>query len=567
MGVEAGMEYGLQNLLPYAYSGANNDGGPDEADSIDEDGMPVAPMPRAAVGYIEMIEMGTMNGGDAVSTNELSAAIGVAHPSRKSSAWAATHTIKTVEDDDGEEMTVIEPNDCEMLVENWTEYTGTGVAAKPHALSGWWLDVAEANCPADWDEDDLGVDSCGQIDFLCFSASDTEDYDSVDRCLTSTVANSGGLFGGASIINVGKGTMFSYDARALQGFDETTDGIHFYPGTIYPNLNSGDENQAFVFTGFGNVELLSYGRGIDAVSAVFMHDELANTYVVEEQINAATEWVFTFPTKAWYVDGDILGDVSYYEPDPDDAGCNGWTPGEDNPYVAEDNPGLDDDWKLGDDPPPPIGDEDTWEFCTPVKVVLPADERNPFTERFDGEACEPVTLRIWDREESPVAPGGEIIPPIVSPAPPTTPGDPEAPFDLCYEVNVLRFGEVSVFGGGLEEEDEGLTKTVELPDDHVSGWARVTFAGSDGSSSCVACGSKSAGYPELHVDDAGMRGLPVTGFNAEQYTNGELEGGVLANYGGLFSHKGSVRCDASNAGVELRPGTDDDCASSEGDVD
>ena len=41
-----------------------------------------------------------------------------------------------------------------------------------------------------------------------------------------------------------------------------------------------------------------------------------------------------------------------------------------------------------------------------------------------------------------------------------------------------------------------------------------------------------------------MIGLPTTGFAAEEYENGTLEGGsVLANYGGLFGHKGSVRYD------------------------
>ena len=34
-----------------------------------------------------------------------------------------------------------------------------------------------------------------------------------------------------------------------------------------------------------------------------------------------------------------------------------------------------------------------------------------------------------------------FIPPVVSPAPPVPPGEVEAPFELCYEVNVLRFGE------------------------------------------------------------------------------------------------------------------------------
>jgi len=121
----------------------------------------------------------------------------------------------------------------------------------------------------------------------------------------------------------------------------------------------------------------------------------------------------------------------------------------------------------------------------------------------------------WDREESPTVTGGVIIPPIVSPAPPVPPGSKAVPFELCYEVNVLRFGETSVFG-----TESDILYTVEGTAD--AGWARITMDG------------------ELESASGSLVGLPITGFSAEQYTNGELEGGVLANYGGLFSHKGSV---------------------------
>ncbi len=46
--------------------------------------------------------------------------------------------------------------------------------------------------------------------------------------------NSGGLFGGAAIINVGKGTMHAYDAKAIQGYDKTPGGISLAPGRTVP---------------------------------------------------------------------------------------------------------------------------------------------------------------------------------------------------------------------------------------------------------------------------------------------------------------------------------------------
>jgi hypothetical protein len=522
---------GLQAFLPYAYTGDFADGGPSD-DS------------RMAQGYIEIIEMGTMTDGDSVAEDELEELVGE-HDKRVGSATAATHVLK--EDDEGE--LYPEPLDCQLLVDNWTQYRGT--VTKPHPLAGWWLDEAVGNCGetdiADVDPDDVGVGDCGQIDEVCFPVSGP------DVCLDSTSSNSGGLFGGAAIINVAKGTMVSYDARALTGYDITDDGTHFYPGTIHPTLGDGDVTNAWVHGGGGMTTIVDYDNNVDAISAVFMHDEVANTFVVEEDIAAATEWVMTFPTKSWYVDPAYLGESVAYIPDEEDAGCNGWNPGE--PFPFRDGPDIEDQefWSEAcETNPPGVGGCSTdydpdWEQCTYVKDFEQNPEMAPFTDLFGADgACEPATLALWDREESPTLPGGEIVPPIVSPAPPGVAPPGEAPFELCYEVNLIRFGEDSVFGSELAD-DGGLVYSVSniAPE---SGWGRVTLAGSDGLGNCVACGSKTAGYPEEHVDSRGLLGLPVTGFAAETYTNGFVMDGVLANYGGLFNHKGSVACDYDEPG-------------------
>jgi hypothetical protein len=93
---------------------------------------------------------------------------------------------------------------------------------------------------------------------------------------------------------------------------------------------------------------------------------------------------------------------------------------------------------------------------------------------------------------------------------------------------VLRFGEESIFG-----TDSDLLRTVSGTPD--SGWANIDF-------SWVADFKDGAGKIERHQDRNGLVGLPVTGFSSEEFENGYLEGGsVLANYGGLFQHKASVR--------------------------
>jgi hypothetical protein len=302
----------------------------------------------------------------------------------------------------------------------------------------------------------------------------------------------------------------------------------------------------------GNPSVVALGyppqRSVEAVSAVFMHDNLANTFTIEEDLNASTEWVMTHPTKAWYVDPTKVNlTVEVWEPDPADAGCNGWDPGE--PFPPRDGPDHPDDLITN---PPPLADHDDWEQCTYINVASESQVIPPFTENFDGEACEEVSYKNWNREESPTNTPGGSRPPVVSPAPPGDPDEVEVPFELCYEVNVLRFGDGSVFG---TTSDLLLTVT-ETPD---NGWARINFSLIDDWESEEGVEIDDL---ELHQDRNGMIGLPTTGFNAEQYENGTLEGGsVLANYGGLFGHKGTVLRDLVAFECEYhRPG--DACASS-----
>jgi hypothetical protein len=338
--------------------------------------------------------------------------------------------------------------------------------------------------------------------------------------MTATEANSGGLFGGAAIVNANNGTMFSYDAKAIQGFEaapngvpasNTQDGVHFRPGTIYPSLNSGGEVNAVVFQDGGITTPLVYTNPVDAVSAVFMHDTVMNEYVVQEDLNAGTEWILTFPTRNFYVDATRMEIEGFIDAEPEDETDpdSGWT-------------------CTGT-----VADEDF--ACVP-------NVRAPFTALLGAELCEVVNLQTWDREEdtfvSPTVPG-DTLPPVVSPAPPqdfTCEDFGTCPtfFDLCNEVNVLRFGENSVFGTptfDVDGEDDSLLLSVE--DEFESGWGRINLEASKD--------KNDNDIPRL--DEQGLVGLPVTGFAAYEYENGFLEGpsgSVKANYGGLFQHKTSV---------------------------
>jgi len=359
------------------------------------------------------------------------------------------------------------PADCDMLTEAWTEVIGgdSGI---------WWQ---EAN----------GEENCGP-----------QDIDNNQAC-TDTERASGGLFGGAAVVNATNGTMYSYDAKAIQGFDKTPTGLHFEPGTVRPSLADGSETNAWVFFGVpqNRAVELEYDYSVDAVSAVFMHETIMNEYTTEDDLMAGTEWVLTFPTKSFYADVTLMDEVGIEYPES----CTG----------------------EGDD-----------EVCTPLA-------RAPFTQLFgandDGEPlCEIVTLKTWDREEDtfiPEGPGSVTRPPVVSPAPPDdcVPGyeeecTTETVFQLCNEVNLLRFGDRNVFGTPSFDGDS-LLLTVD--DEFENGWGRIQFgpAGIAG---------------DIRTDENGLVGLPVTGFAAYEFENDFVEGdGIKAYYGGLFGHRGNVR--------------------------
>ncbi|MGN6518886.1 MAG: hypothetical protein ACTHK2_05630 [Dokdonella sp.] len=117
------------------------------------------------------------------------------------------------------------------------------------------------------------------------------------------------LFGAAGVINVGIGTYYPYNADALAGF--TAHVLYTPLATLEPDLRSANSDEAthgvaraYVSTGKG-VLMLDYARGEDAVSAVYMAQTLRNEFLDAAGLGAATDWVVTFPTKQYYVDGAL----------------------------------------------------------------------------------------------------------------------------------------------------------------------------------------------------------------------------------------------------------------------
>jgi hypothetical protein len=289
---------------------------------------------------------------------------------------------------------------------------------------------------------------------------------------------SGGLFGGASIVNVADGTLYGYDATAIAGWAtklEGNDFLHQVPGTVLPSLNSGDVKTGTVFLDDGTtLTSPEFLRGVDAVSFVLMHNNLMNEYNVEENLSAGTEWAITFPTKSFYVDTAVSGVVG----------------------------------------------------------ALP-----PFTAAWDsvkGGACETVLIdSVYNREEQTYEVAvGEPLPPLYSPMPPAVAvGEPvpDLPFDLCWETNVIQFGTIT----DQPSEILGSNNVVYLdPEalDFSNGWMNLNMDD-------YVVGDEDKSRDGL----GGLEGLPVVGFSISRFSNGFLTNdvgdNVLANYGGIFRHK------------------------------
>ena len=116
-----------------------------------------------------------------------------------------------------------------------------------------------------------------------------------------------GLIGTAAIVNVAQGTFYPYTAQALSGFSDRVlidNGATVWNGLDRANSDDAATGtaRAKLVTANGDPLSIDYARGIDAVSAVFMADHLYNDYLVNPAIGAATDWIVTFPTRAFYVD-------------------------------------------------------------------------------------------------------------------------------------------------------------------------------------------------------------------------------------------------------------------------
>ena len=327
----------------------------------------------------------------------------------------------------------------------------------------------------------------------------------------------GGLFGGGEIVDALDGTNASYNADAIEGFflgfaDDPT--LHTGPGSTLPSLaNVRDDGAplgvvepgtatAVVFDNGTTVTMTFDAGAPDAVSALFMHNEIYNEFVTDAALGASSEWVLTFPTKRLHIEStdiepftdifeddgvacepiEILGPDLYFN--REEA-----TPGN----VPEDLPFS----------PPPPG------------VVAPGTN-----------LCFEAQVLTFNQEDAVTAGASEVL-------------------GSRYAANIntcISFADGECVDGAV----------------FANGWARLRLGGLTTQLDNTAPEFLDHVLTENDVDGDGFAnqalGLPVTGFWVARYINENVGDGILANYSAIHKHRADrdgVTVDAATGDVIL----------------
>ena len=231
-----------------------------ETDPVDAADFDNTGIGRTQTGYLEIIEMGQLDPDSAPIIDT----VGLADPAIAAinAAAAVTHGV------DGE------PANCNILVDAWSRADG---------VDGVWL--AESRT----------TDLTGDAEFL-------------------PEWSGGGLYGYATLINVPEGTAVGYDAIAIADHvaaDASGSDMHYKPGDIRPNFgDSALDTAAIVSVNGAAITVDFFGdypseatQRVQALNATMMASEIYNDYVTDPDIGAETDWLLTFPTRAFHING------------------------------------------------------------------------------------------------------------------------------------------------------------------------------------------------------------------------------------------------------------------------
>jgi hypothetical protein len=335
-------------------------------------------------------------------------------------------------------------------------YEGDGVGDDSvDRLTEGYFEVFEMATYDSGDPLSIGAKHSGGVPKDCGAVTDAS-------AAASPFPPNGGLFGGATLINVLTGDAFTEDATALINFTDTA--TYFTTGDAGPNWTQTSPAVGVAVAADGDILSGFFNTGIldpeKASTMALQKQSVNNEFVGEASTLSGTDWVLTFPTKHQFVD------------------------------------------ELGFTPP----------FSNKLTKV---------------GSCDNATLATWDREETPVTPGG----PDFSPSPTPT------GFALCWETNIISFK--SSLGSGIANV-LGSANSYTVTTGFTNGWAQLTYSPTAFNISTTATGYTGE-TGTTFTPSTTFNGLPTIGFAVQTFVNGTLtdSGGHLiqSSYGGNFGHR------------------------------
>ena len=326
----------------------------------------------------------------------------------------------------------------------------------------------------------------------------------------------GGLYGIEYVVDVSRGTLFSADAAAIDGFRDAP--LHTAPGAPTPDLDSAsaasDGRFAALVIAGGTPLQLEYANAIDAVSALFMTDMLRGDFIRDPSLGADTDWIVTAPTKRFYVDAALAGSHASA------------------PFEL----GFEQQYRGGE-----MTD-------TGGTILRQWGSSYPYS-------CVTVGAIGYGRDgvATPVGQFNDGGPANGAPSPFSSPS-----LTPCLETSVLTletridasFGEIpqSAIGSMLTDSSDPTGDSAML---FTAGVSLLPSAGTLGLDLVHGLDGVAVAAHVLPAASNGdvLAGLPVIAFAATTFVNGSVSAGVLANYGASSAVRGSVACATASGGT------------------
>jgi hypothetical protein len=131
---------------------------------------------------------------------------------------------------------------------------------------------------------------------------------------TDILLSTGGLRGDAALVEASAGLIYGYPATAIQHFytdDSAPGGLHTSPVSALPDLRAARSTATEVRVALPGAStagpiIETFPAGLprpDAVTTLLMASLVWAELSLEPALGSETEWVFTLPTRRWYVDG------------------------------------------------------------------------------------------------------------------------------------------------------------------------------------------------------------------------------------------------------------------------